>query len=71
MGGKSMNNTATQKLQKTVNDARYTIALEYTGLPSATIVVRFCGEFIGQGQTVDQAILQAVFHQGERLGLLN
>lgn len=65
-----MNNTARQKLQKAVNDKRYTVSLEYTGLPQATIVTRFCGEFIGQGQTVDQAILQAVFHQGERIGLL-
>lgn len=66
-----MSNTATQKLQKAVNDKRYTIALEYTGSPSAAIVVRFCGEFIGKGQTVDRAILQAVIHQGERLGLLD
>lgn len=63
-------NSATRKLQSTVNDKRYTIAIESTGLPQPTIVVRFCGNFIGQGETVDKAILQAVFHQGARLGLL-
>lgn len=62
--------SATLELQKVIQDQRYTIALEFTGLPEKTWVVRFCNNFIGQGQTVNKAILQAVFHQGERLGLL-
>jgi hypothetical protein len=62
--------SATRELQKVIQDQRYTIALEFTGLPEKTWVVRFCNNFIGQGQTVNKAILQAVFHQGERLGLL-
>ena len=62
--------TATKELQTCIEDNRYTIQRENTGLALPTRVVRFCDNFIGQGETVDKAILQAVFHQGERMGLL-
>lgn len=65
-----MQSTATKELQKVISDNRYTIALEHTGLPVATYVIRFCDNFIGQGQTLNDAIMQAIFHQGERIGLL-
>jgi hypothetical protein len=57
-------------LQNTVNDKRYTIALEHTGHPEKQYVIRFCGSFIGSDSQLNSALLLAVFHQGERIGIL-
>jgi hypothetical protein len=55
------------KLQKAVDDSRYTIALEFTGgSENALHVIRFCGNFVGSSETVNGAILLAIFHQDER-----
>jgi hypothetical protein len=55
------------KLQKAVNDQRYSIALEFTGgSENALHVIRFCDKFIGSSETVNGAILLAIFHQDER-----
>jgi hypothetical protein len=55
------------KLQKAVNDQRYTIELEFTGgSEKALHVTRFCGKFVGSSETLNGAILLAIFHQDER-----
>jgi len=57
-------------LQNTVNDKRYTIALEYTGHPQKQYVIRFNGAFISSDSELNGALMLAIFHQGERIGLL-
>ena len=61
-----------KKLQKAVNDKRYTLSLEFTGKSDPQIVSRFDGGFIGSHEKTDSmgAILLCCMHQGERLGIL-
>ena len=63
LGGKC---TAQSKLQRAVEDERYTVALAYCGHPEARYVVRFCGGFIGQSANLNDAIFVAICHQDER-----
>jgi hypothetical protein len=58
------NNT---KLQNAVDDLRYTVDLEFTGKSKSTLfVVRFCGDFVASSETLNGAILSAIFHKDER-----
>lgn len=54
------------KLQKVIQDKRYTIALEYCSYPEARYVIRFCGNFIRQSANLNDAIFIAICHQDER-----
>ena len=53
-------------LKKIIQDARYTINLEYSGYLQKMYVSRFCGEFIKSDKTEKEAILTCIFHQDER-----
>lgn len=60
------------KLQKSLPDLRYTVALEYTGqyrngAAGKQHVTRFCGEFVVGSDTQQQAIEAAHSHSEERL----
>lgn len=57
---------AQNKLQKVVNDQRYTVTAEYTGKQDPQHVLRFCGDFIATDPSLNEIILQAIFHQDER-----
>lgn len=63
LGGKCI---AQSKLQRSVEDNRYTVSLEACGNPEARYVIRFCGEFIGQSANLTDAIFIAICHQDER-----
>ncbi len=54
------------KLQKALQDERYSINLEYCGAPQKMYVSRFCGEFISSDKTENGAIFSCIFHQDER-----
>ena len=54
------------KLQKIIQDSRYTVNLEYCGYSQKMYVSRFCGEFIKSDKTEKEAILTCIFHQDER-----
>lgn len=57
---------AQSKLQRSVKDERYTIALEYYGYPEARYVVRWCDKWLGQSANLNDAIFIAICHQDER-----
>lgn len=38
-----------------MNDNRYTITKEYCGYPEAKYILRFCGEWVGQFETLEDA----------------
>ncbi len=63
-------NILNRKLQKVLEDQRYTIALEQTGKPKPQYVIRFCDEWVGSADNVQDATLSAILHQGTRMGLL-
>ena len=54
------------KLQKIIQDSRYSINLEYCGYSQKNVVSRFCGKFIKSDKTEKDAILTCIFHQDER-----
>ena len=58
--------TLNRKLQRTVNDKRYSIALEYTGAISQQYVLRFNGAFVSSSVTLNQALLEAIVHSDAR-----
>lgn len=62
----SKTSVAYKKLQKAVEDERYTVGIEACGYPELRCVVRFCGEFIGQSANLNDAIFIAICHQDER-----
>ena len=53
------------KLQKIIQDSRYSINLEYCGCSQKMYVSRFCGDFINSDKTEKDAILTCIFHQDE------
>lgn len=55
-----------KRLQKVIEDPRYTIALEYTGKATPVYVIRFCGSFVSADSTEAKAVLSAIIHQDER-----
>ena len=55
-----------KNLQKTIQDNRYSINLEYCGYSQKMYVSRFCGDFIRADKTEKNAILACIFHQDER-----
>lgn len=58
---------AQKKLQKVVQDNRYTVALEHTGKTiNAQWVLRFCDKFIVADTELNNILLQAIFHSDER-----
>jgi hypothetical protein len=59
-------NMLNQRLQRTIQDRRYTIAKEFTGKEDPQFVIRFCGSFVSADPTENEAILSAIIHQGER-----
>lgn len=63
MNNKKLNN----KLQKTIQDKRYSISLEWCGYPEQRYVVRFIGDWIGQSKKPSGAILKSIFHQDKRM----
>jgi len=48
-------------------DNRYTIHREYCGHSVSKVVVRFCGEFIGQCDTIEEAMELEKQHNKERV----
>lgn len=61
----SKTSVAYNKLQKAVQDERYTVGIEQYGT-SFPVVIRFNNEFIGQSSNLNDAILIAICHQDER-----
>jgi hypothetical protein len=60
-----MNNYNAQ-LQKTIQDARYSVALEFCGQSQAKYVLRFCDNMIKTCDSLNDAIFEAIFHQDDR-----
>jgi hypothetical protein len=54
------------QLQKTIQDARYSVALEFCGQSQAKYVLRFCDNITKVCDTLNDAILEAIFHQDDR-----
>ena len=54
------------QLQKTIQDKRYSVNLEYCGQSTAKYVLRFCDKFIQACDTLNDAIFEAIFHQDDR-----
>ena len=48
-------------------DSRYTITKEYCGYPEARYVIRFCGEWVCQEYTYQDALISAEKHNLNRL----
>lgn len=57
---------AQDKLQKVINDQRYTVTAEYTGKQDPQHVLRFDGKFISASSDLNDVIFSAIFHQDER-----
>lgn len=64
LGGKCI---AQNKLQRAVEDKRYTVALEFCGYPEARYVVRFCDKWLGQSANLNDAIFIAICHQAKEV----
>lgn len=47
-------------------DARYTISLEWCGYRTQRHVARFCGEWLGQGETRLDAMMICLAHADKR-----
>jgi hypothetical protein len=54
------------QLQKTIQDKRYSVALEFCGQSQAKYVLRFCDNITKVCDTLNDAILEAIFHQDDR-----
>ena len=54
------------QLQKTIQDKRYSVALEFCGQSQAKYVLRFCNEMIKTCDTLNDAIFEAISHQDDR-----
>lgn len=59
-------NTYNLQLQKTIQDNRYSVNLEFCGQSTAKYVLRFCNEMIKTCDTLNDAIFEAIFHQDDR-----
>lgn len=49
-------------------DARYSVTREYTGAPWPQYVVRFCGDWVGNADTPEDASALAADHARQRQG---
>lgn len=48
------------------HDERYTLNLEYCGYEKPRYVMRFCGEWLGQAETKNDAAMFYIAHSDER-----
>ncbi len=49
-------------------DCRYVVCREFCGYAEARFVARFCDEWIGQGETYEEAVSLAEQHNTKRMG---
>ena len=47
-------------------DKRYSIKLEWCGYPERRFVVRFCGDWIGQSASMNDALAMVKHHADDR-----
>jgi len=50
-------------------DKRYTLSREFCGYPTAQLVVRFCGEWLGIAVNADDAQAIIAAHHNKLLGI--